>query len=46
VTQQHNFYRYQLVHAEEADFVAYQWKSEEGVWLTVSVWMIPQTAFR
>jgi hypothetical protein len=43
MTKQVKPYRYQLVHNGDVDFVAYQRKLEEGVWQTVSVWMIPQT---
>jgi hypothetical protein len=38
-------YRYELVHGDDADFITYQHKSD-GAWQEVSVWMIPQTAFR
>jgi hypothetical protein len=34
-------YRHELRHADDGDFVAYQRKSD-GVWRTVSIWMIPQ----
>ena len=34
-------YRYELVHAEDADFVAYQRDAGNGRWQTVSSWMIP-----
>ena len=34
-------YRHKLVHADSADFVAYQRKLSDGVWQTVSLWMIP-----
>jgi hypothetical protein len=34
-------YRYELMHGDDADFIAYQQKSGVGVWQTVSVWMIP-----
>jgi hypothetical protein len=34
-------HRYELVHGEEADFIAYQRKSGDGHWRTVSTWMIP-----
>ncbi len=34
-------YRYELVHDDDADFIAYQRKAGDGVWRTVSVWMIP-----
>jgi hypothetical protein len=35
-------YRYEIQHGDDADFVAYQHKSSDGVWQTISVWMIPQ----
>ena len=35
-------YRYELMHGDDADFMAYQRKSGR-VWRTVSVWMISQT---
>ena len=34
-------HRYELVHGEDADFVAYQRKFGDGLWQTVSRWMIP-----
>jgi hypothetical protein len=36
-------HRYELVHGEDADFVAYQRKFGDGLWQTVSTWMIPRT---
>jgi hypothetical protein len=36
-------YRYELVHGEDADFIAYQRKFGDGLWRTVSTWMIPRT---
>jgi hypothetical protein len=36
-------HRYQLVHGEDADFIAYQRKLDDGLWQTVSTWMIPLT---
>ena len=39
-------HRYELVHGEEADFIAYQRKFGDGVWQTVSTWMIPRTECR
>ena len=39
-------YRYELMHGDDADFIAYQRKSGHGAWRTVSVWMIPQAARR
>jgi hypothetical protein len=34
-------HRYELVHGEDADFIAYQRKFGDGHWQTVSTWMIP-----
>ena len=39
-------HRYELVHGEDADFIAYQRKFGDGVWQTVSTWMIPRTEYR
>jgi hypothetical protein len=39
-------HRYELVHGEDADFIAYQRKSGAGLWQTVSTWMIPRTQVR
>jgi hypothetical protein len=39
-------HRYELVHGEDADFIAYQRKFGDGVWQTVSTWMIPRTTCR
>jgi hypothetical protein len=33
-------HRYELVHSEDADFIAYQRKFGDGLWQTVSTWMI------
>jgi hypothetical protein len=38
--------RYELVHDEDADFIAYQRKFGDGLWQTVSTWMIPRTDCR
>ncbi|WP_197086769.1 hypothetical protein [Bradyrhizobium sp. LTSPM299] len=35
-------YRYELVHGDHADFIAYQRNIDGGVWQTVSTWMIPR----
>jgi len=40
-TQSGKRYRYELVHGEEADFVAYQRDAGNGRWQTVSRWMVP-----
>jgi hypothetical protein len=37
---------YELVHGEDADFIAYQRKFGDGLWQTVSTWMIPRTEYR
>jgi len=34
-------YRYELVHGDDADFVAYQRNLGNGVWRTLATWMIP-----
>jgi hypothetical protein len=39
-------HRYELVHGEDADFIAYQRKFGDGLWQTVSAWVIPRTAYR
>jgi hypothetical protein len=41
-----NGHRYELVHGEDNDFIAYQRKSGDGLWQTVSTWMIPRTECR
>ena len=37
-------YRYELVHREDADFVAYQRQVGHGAWRTLSTWMVPHAA--
>ncbi|MBR1216529.1 hypothetical protein JQ557_00895 [Bradyrhizobium sp. U87765 SZCCT0131] len=37
-------YRYELMHDEGADYIAYRRQAGDGVWQTVSVWMIPADA--
>ena len=44
MTRQIEAYRYEVQHSDNADIVAYQRKSSDGVWRTISVWMIPQPA--
>jgi hypothetical protein len=39
-------HRYELVHSEDAEFIAYQRKFGDGPWQTVSTWMIPRTEYR
>jgi hypothetical protein len=35
------YHRYELVHSDDADFIAYQRHLGDGVWQTLSTWMIP-----
>jgi hypothetical protein len=46
MTKSSKSYRYELVHGDDADFIAYQRKSVQGAWRTVSIWMVPQPTFR
>jgi len=39
-------HRYEVVHGEDADFVAYQRDAGNGHWQTVSSWMIPSVEYR
>jgi hypothetical protein len=39
-------HRYELVHGEDADFIAYQRKFGDGLWQTVSTWMLPRKEYR
>jgi hypothetical protein len=39
-------HRYKLLHSEDDDFIAYQRKFGDGLWQTVSTWMIPRTECR
>jgi hypothetical protein len=39
------YYRYELVHGDDADFIAYQRHFGDGVWQTFSTWMVPGTDF-
>jgi hypothetical protein len=39
-------HRYELVHGADADLIAYQRKFGDGLWQTVSTWMIPRTECR
>jgi hypothetical protein len=40
-------HRYELVHGEDADFIAYQGKFGDGLWQKVSTWMmIPRREYR
>jgi hypothetical protein len=43
MTKRIKSYRYELMHGDDADFIAYRRKSGSA-WRTVSVWMIPQAA--
>jgi hypothetical protein len=42
MTKRIELFCYELQHSDDADLVAYQRKSTNGVWHTVSVWMIPR----
>jgi hypothetical protein len=35
-------HRYELVHGDGADFVAYQRRRDDGLWQTFATWMIPR----
>jgi hypothetical protein len=39
-------FRYELVHGDDAEFIAYQQQLGDGVWQTLSSWMIPSTDCR
>ena len=39
-------HRYEFLHGEDADFVAYQRDAGNGHWQTVSTWMIPRVDHR
>ncbi len=43
IEQSIEFRRDEVVHGEDADFVAYQRKCADDLWQTVSIWMIPGT---
>ena len=45
MTKTTSSYRHKLSHNDGADFVAYQCNLGDGVWQTVSVWIIPRQAF-
>ena len=34
-------FRYELVHGDDAEFIVYQRQLGDGVWQTLSSWMIP-----
>jgi len=36
------YHRYELVHGDDADFIAYQRQHGDGAWQTFSTWMIPR----
>lgn len=39
--QSDKHYRYEFVHGEDFDFVAYQRDAGHGAWQAVSTWMVP-----
>ena len=45
MTKRIRSYRYELMHGDDADFIAYERRLNDGVWQTGSIRMIPQTAF-
>jgi hypothetical protein len=38
-------HRYEFVHSDGADFVAYQRRSDDGNWTTFASWMIPRAVY-
>jgi hypothetical protein len=44
MTRPSESHRYEIQHGDDADFVAYQRKSSDGAWQTISSWMIPEPA--
>jgi hypothetical protein len=36
-------FRYERVHGDDAEFITYQLQIDDGVWQTLSRWMIPGT---
>lgn len=44
--QSGKLHRYELLHADDADFVVYQQDAGGGHWQTVSTWMIPRAEHR
>jgi hypothetical protein len=39
-------YRYELMHGEDGDLIAYERKFGDGLWRTIATWMIPRTECR
>lgn len=37
------YHRYEFVHGDNADFIAYQRLLGNGVWQTFSTWMVPRS---
>ncbi|WP_275196790.1 hypothetical protein [Bradyrhizobium sp. CSA207] len=44
MTRHIEHYRYEMQHSDDASFVAYQRRSGDGLWYTISLWMIPEAA--
>jgi hypothetical protein len=40
--QKAKYHRYQLVHGDDGDFIAYQRDLGNGVWRTYSTWLVPR----
>lgn len=41
-----NRHRYEFMHTEDADSVAYQREVGNGQWQTLSTWIVPRTDLR
>ena len=39
-------FRHELMHGEDADFIAYQRNTGNGRWRTIASWIIPQAPWR
>jgi hypothetical protein len=39
-------FRYEFVHGDDSEFIVYQRQLGDGVWQTLSRWMIPSTDCR
>jgi hypothetical protein len=38
-------FRYEFVHGDDSEFIVYQRQLGDGVWQTLSRWMIPSTDY-
>jgi hypothetical protein len=39
-------FRYEFVHGDDSEFIVYQRQLGDGVWQTLSRWMVPSTHYR